>query len=672
MTDRFLHSAENRRFTRAVEYELSEDVARNPSDNPTFGDMVQRRFSRRTFLQGGLAVTAATGLLAAAAPSWSSESSVVDSNRTGGGRRFDFEELEHGVDARHRVAAGHEAQILIRWGDPVLPNAPAWDPHRQSAAAQEMQFGYNNDYIGYLPFDKENPNHGLMLVNHEYTNEELMFPGLGRYDDEFSNATAELVGIEMAAHGASVLEIEREANGSWRIVPDAKYARRITARKTEMRLSGPAAGSPRLRTSVDAEGKRVIGMLNNCAGGMTPWGTFLTCEENFHGYFLGRLPAGHSEADNHARYGVPGGWYAWGKFHRRFDVAQEPQEANRFGWVVEIDPFDPESTPVKRTALGRFKHEGAETILNSDGRVVVFMGDDERFEYVYRFVTADRYEPKDPQHNRNLLDRGTLSVAQFHEDGSLDWLPLVFGQGPLTAKNGFASQADVVIDARRAADLLGATKMDRPEDVEPNPRTGKIYVMLTNNDKRTVENVNPANDRTENLWGHIVELQPPQGNYAAPRFQWEILIKAGRPGAPQVAALWNPATSEHGWFACPDNCAVDPQGRLWVSTDQGSNWRQASGTADGLWALETEGEQRGTGIMFFRCPVGAELCGPLFTPDGKTLFLAVQHPAADGTEQWQPFGRASTFGDPATRWPDFDPGIPPRPSVVAIRREDGG
>jgi secreted PhoX family phosphatase len=214
--------------------------------------------------------------------------------------------------------------------------------------------------------------------------------------------------------------------------------------------------------------------------------------------------------------------------------------------------------------------------------------------------------------------------------------------------------------------------MDRPEDVEPSPHNGRVYVMLTNNNRRTPEQTDPANPRAANLWGHLLELTPPNGDHTAERFTWDVLVKAGDPRDPAVGALWNPATSENGWFACPDNCAIDHLGRLWVATDQGRDWHRTSGGADGLWAVETEGTGRGTGRMFFRVPVGAELCGPCFTPDGRTLFLAVQHPGADGTSDFAGFERASTFSDPATRWPDFDPTMPPRPSVVVITREDGG
>lgn len=561
--------------------------------------------------------------------------------------------------------------MLIRWGDPVLPGAPAFDPMNQTAEAQKQQFGYNNDYIGFLPLS-DGADRGLLCINHEYTNEEVMFPGIGKQDGDadFAGMTREFVDVEMAAHGNSIIEIVRE-NGQWQVVPDSQYARRITALDTPMRLSGPAAGHDRMKTNADPSGTEVIGTINNCAGGMTPWGTYLTAEENFHGYFGGELAEDHPEFVNYERYGVPGGWYAWYRHHDRFDIAKEPNEANRFGWIVEIDPLDPQSTPIKRTAMGRFRHEGAETIVNSDGRVVVYSGDDNRFDYLYKFVSEGTFNPDDRDANRDLLDSGTLYVARFDADGTMEWMPLVHGDGPLTAENGFDSQADVLIEARRAGDLLGATPMDRPEDVEPNKVTNKVYVMLTNNSRRTPEQVDAANPRAESNFGHIVELTPPNDDHAATTAQWDILVLCGDPAVAEVGAKWNPATSRNGWFGSPDNCAMDHQGRLWITTDQGSGWSR-SGTADGVWGLETDGELRGTGKMFFRVPIGAEMCGPIFTPDDTALFVAVQHPATDGTKDYPGFERSSTFEDPATRWPDFQEGVPPRPSVLVITKQDGG
>ena len=651
-------------LNRSQAAEAAEDAGSNPSPNPTLGDVVAARFHRRDLLRGALAVGAIGAVVApralAAAQGASRETASP----------FPFTELPAGSDERHHVAAGHDAEVLIRWGDPVLPGAPAFDPHNQTPEAQAKQFGYNNDFIGFFPLPgaADPAAHGLLVVNHEYTNEELMFPGLGRQDGKaaFAGMSQQLVDIEMAAHGGSVIEVKR-VDGRWQVVPGSRYARRITA-TTPMVLAGPAAGSERLRTKADPAGRQVLGMINNCAGGTTPWGTWLTCEENINYYFQGRLGEGSAEARNHKRLGIPGNLYAWGRYHERFDLGAEPNEPNRFGWVVEIDPFDPASTPKKRTAMGRFKHEGAAGILAADGRYVVFQGDDERFDYVYRFVTEAKVDLSDKAANRDILDRGTLFVARFDADGRGAWLPLVHGQGPLTPENGFRDQADVLIETRRAADLLGATKMDRPEDVEANPKTGKVYVMLTNNAKRKADQVDAANPRPENRFGHIVEISPDGRDYAAPGFAWEVLVRCGDPAIAAVGATFSSATTRDGWFGMPDNCSVDGEGRLWVATDGNSAGR--TGRTDGIWAMETEGPGRGTGKHFFQVPAGAEMCGPYFTPDDTTFFVAVQHPGEADEED--PKAEPATFERPATRWPDFEPNLPPRPSVVAITKRGGG
>jgi uncharacterized protein len=655
-----------------VDYEALEDNSSNESENATLGDVISLRYSRRDLLRGGLAVTAASALL----PASFAHTAVAQVSPASAEAvpAFKFTEVTALVDEYSAVADGYDAKTLIRWGDPVLPGASAFAPQQQTPATQAIQFGFNNDFLGYVPLPgAANPSqHGLLCVNHEYTSTELMLPGLKpnknrRVDPELM--TAERVGIEMMAHGGSVVEIKRDAvSGDWGVVAGSKYARRITA-ETPMEITGPAAGHERLKTSADPAGRRVFGMLNNCAGGMTPWGTWLTCEENTNNYFGKTLPAGHPEEKAQKRYGIPGLRYEWHRHHARFDLSKEPNEPNRFGWVVEIDPLDPASTPKKRTALGRFKHEGAAGIVNKDGRYVVYSGDDQRFDYVYRFVTADRVDTQDLSKNRDILDRGTLSVARYDADGTMTWLPLVHGQGPLTAQNGFNDQAGILISARLAADALGATKMDRPEDVEANPRTGKVYVMLTKNELRKEAEVNPANPTAANRFGHIVEMTPPGGDHAANTFKWEILLKCGDPSIAAVGATFNPATSKDGWFANPDNLAFDADGRLWISTDGNSD--ETTGRNDGLWSLETEGPGRGTSKLFYRCPVGAEMCGPVFTPDGETLFVAVQHPGEDGQE-WKKFGRASSFEDPPTRWPDFKPDTPPRPSIVVITKKGGG
>jgi secreted PhoX family phosphatase len=627
-----------------------DDIRRNPTSAPHFREVAATMLSRRAVLAAGamtpLAFLAGGALARNTAP---------DAGMLADTPPFGFAEIPHGMDADLHVPEGYQAQVLLRWGDPLLPGAPAFDPKTQTGETQRQQFGYNCDFTAFLPLPlgSDNPGRGLLCVNHEFIDPVLMHP-VPAATPAARRTQAE---IEMAAVGHSVVEIRRTAAGSWQLVPDSRYHRRFEALSTVYRLSGPAAGHSRMRTQADPSGTLVRGMLGNCAGGVTPWGTVLTCEENFNFFFSGKTDA---EPVNHQRFGVgTDSRYAWGAVDARFDLAQEPLEPNRYGWVVEIDPYDPDSVPVKRTALGRAKHECANTALCRDGRVAVYSGDDQYFEFVYKFVTEGRYDPRDRRANRDLLDAGILYVARFNADQTLDWLPLVFGVGPLTPANGFYSQADVVIEARRAGTLVGATPMDRPEDLEISPRTGRVYVILTKNDRRTAAGINPANPRADNRFGQIVEIIPDGDDHAAVRGKWDFLLLGGDPRQAGDKAQSHPQTSANGWLACPDNGAFDNKGRLWVTTDGAA---EAAGFADALYACITDGPWRGYSRQFCRMPVGAEATGPCFTPDDRTLFLSVQHPGQD----------SDTYAVPKTRWPDFQPDLPPRPSVVAIVKKDGG
>ncbi len=657
---------------KAEAFEAYDDIPTNPNLDRTIGDLINARYGRRDVLRGILGVSATTVLFGTSALVTPGDAQAAAASR------YVFDELQWGNDETHHIADEYSADVLLRWGDPITADAPDFDVMNQTAEAQLKQFGYNNDYVGFWPLN-DNHSRGVLCVNHEYTNEEVMFPGLGRQDrDGFQGMTKALVDIEMAAHGGSVVEIAKGADGKWSLVKDSTLNRRISPLNTAMSFSGPAAGHDRMKTSADPTGTTVIGTINNCAGGMTPWGTYLMAEENFHGYFWTDVVDAEDKPDVSAqpaaasmkRYGVPGRWYAWGQYHDRFNIDKEPNEPNRFGYIVEVDPFNPDATPIKHTALGRFRHEGAETTVASDGRLVIYSGDDNRFDYQYKWVSADAVSDENSVFGSSLLSDGTLYVARFDADGTITWLPLIHGYGPLTAENGFASQADIAIDTRLAADLLGATPMDRPEDAQPRG-DGTAYIMLTNNSRRQADQVDAANPRPESRFGHIIEIKEKDGNHSATEGTWSILVLCGDPDIAEVGAQWHPETSESGWFASPDNCAIDAQGRLWISTDQGRGWGR-TGKSDGLYSLETEGDMRGHSKLFFRCPVGGELCGPYFTPDSETLFLAVQHPGTDGTKDLVGFERDSTFEDPATRWPDFDVNMPPRPSVVVVTKTGGG
>lgn len=638
------------------------------SDRPHLNAIAARFLSRRDFLRGTAAATAMAAMPLGALTAARAESAAP---------ALTFPELERvGKDElSHRVAEGYSADVLISWGDAVLPHAPRFDPMNQTAAAQARQFGYNCDFVGYVPLHdgatsvaqhlaSGDSSHGILGVNHEYVSPRLMMPGFEDPKQRLDKTTAEIVATEQAALGHSFIEIRRGSEG-WQVVPDSPYARRFHV-GTPFAIVGPARGHARMKTEGDPTGTLVLGTHSNCAGGVTPWGTILSGEENIQNYFGGLFA---DMAPEYAREAASAQSFeassraVWGKFDKRFDIAATPHEFNRYGWIVEMNPYDSSSTPKKLTALGRFKHEGATIVATPGRRVVAYMGDDQPFEHVYKFVSNKAYVDGNPEANADALHEGTLYVARFHEDGTGTWLPLVFGEGPLTALNGFDDQGDVLIDARRAAKLLGATETDRPEDVETDPVTSRTYVAFTGGTDR--KETGPAAPRAPNARGHIVEILAPgtDGNrdHAATHFTWDILVLGGHAGAETPSkGQYGEGTTEAGYFAMPDNLAFDPLGRLWIATDGADK----IGLADGIWACCITGPQRAVTRHFFSVPLGAEQCGPCFTPDGTTLFVAIQHPGdTDG----------STFANPSTRWPAGpDSAMPPRPSVMAITRKGGG
>lgn len=561
-----------------------------------------------------------------------------------------------------RVPPEYEAQVLYRWGDAVgsLAGAPAFKSDGSNNwEEQALQAGMHHDGMEFFPIDG-NPRHGLLAINHEYTDDGLL------HGDGMRTWSLEKVRKSQAAHGVSVIEI-LERQGQWHVMPRSRHARRITG-QTPMVISGPASGHALLRTAADPSGSRVLGTLNNCAAGQTPWGTFLTCEENWNGYFSAQEKPNSDEK----RYGLrPNGWgYRWHEFDERFDAARHPNEPHRFGWVVEIDPMDPKQTPIKRTALGRIKHEGATTTVSQDGRAVVYMGDDERFEYIYKFVSRDKVRPGGYAANKDLLDHGTLYVARFDAQGRGQWLALMQGDNGLTADKGFASQADVLIRTRQAADVVGATKMDRPEWIAVQPQTGEVFVTLTNNSQRGQpgRDVDEANPRADNIMGHIIrwrEGSAGSGDAAATEFRWMHFALAGDPNAAKAA---HRGTLQGDLYGSPDGLAFDANGLLWIQTDISTSvMNQGAYKGIGNNMMLCADPATGQTKRFLTGPTGCEITGIVFTPDQRFLFINVQHPGETASERSDP-----SQPQVVSNWPDGPAGGRPRSATVVIRRKDGG
>ncbi|MFI5714740.1 PhoX family protein [Nocardia sp. NPDC051750] len=641
----------------------------NTSSNTYFGDIVAG-ISRRRVLQGGAAAVVAIGAVGALAACGDDAGAGTADGAPGTGTGF--APVAPNTEDAVVIPEGYEQGVVIRWGDPLFADAPEFDFFAQTPAAQAKQFGYNNDFAGLLPIEGQAGKY-LLVVNHEYSTEVFMFPG---YKPEA--ISKEQVEIAMAAHGLTVVEVHGEF-GTGRLKPVfGKYNRRITA-TTEFLLTGPAAGSPLLKTTADPTGTKVLGTINNCSGGVTPWGTVLSGEENFNAYFIG-TSADPATAARLERYGIgeSDSPHFWEKFDKRFDVAAEPNESNRFGWVVEVDPWDPESTPVKHTALGRFKHEAANIHVTEDGTVVAYSGDDERFDYMYKFVSARKIEPgtgaASRRHNLTILDAGTLYVAKLtgdHPDridgsgsvpsdqgftGKGQWIPIL-----RTAEDGRGeslvdgmSAEEVAVFTRLAGDKAGATKMDRPEDFEANPKTGKVYVALTNNTKRGTDGkaaADEANPRNENKNGQVLEITD---DHAGTEFTWSLLLVCGDPATADTYFAGYDKTKVSP-ISCPDNLAFDPYGNLWISTDG-----NALDANDGLFAVVLDGDRRGETKQFLSVPVGGETCGPVITEE--RVIVCVQHPGETDD---------ASVENPASHWPDGGT-WQPRPAVVAVWKSGGG
>lgn len=647
----------------------------NSSDNNYFRDIAEGAISRRAALGLGLAGALTIALTSPGATrAHALAPAVTVPHRS----KLAFQPIAPvaGTVDGVSVPAGYTWQTIIRWGEPILADAPEFDPEQQTPEAQARQFGYNCDYSDILPLEGSKGRRALLFANHEYTNPELMFPTAERTAEP-----ARTRAVARAAQGLSVVELERKnKNHPWTYVRDAPRNRRFLT-ETEYRFTGPAAGSALLQTVEDPSGLSPRGTLGNCSGGTTPWGTILSGEENFQSYFRA---GGTSEGD--LRYGLKDTASAagWERDQDRWDTRLPGHEnqANHFGWIIEVDPYDPASTPKKHTSLGRLKHEGANVQIAANGKAVAYTGDDERFEYLYKFVSDDAYIEGNRAHNMTLLHQGNLYVAGFSgdsgaeidgsgqvpADGSFDgtgrWLPLVLdGESAVPGM----SLDEVLVYTRLAADKVGATRMDRPEDVQPHPVTGKVYVACTNNTDRGKEGKEGAtevNPRLLNRNGHIVEITEDNGDQTATTFAWNLLLVAGDPANDPTAYFSGFPADQVSPISCPDNLAFDSAGNLWVSTDGAA---KSIGYNDGLFKVTLDGPERGKVEQFLSVPRGAETCGPIIHDDERHVFVSVQHPGEDGT-----------YEAPLSLFPDYVPdGVTPpagafrmpRPSVIQVSRD---
>lgn len=630
----------------AKDFDTMEDS--NRSANPSIHAVSDP--ARRLWVHGGLAALAGSVL----AP-WLAGCASAPA---GAGPLIGFKGIPPTSVDGLVVPEGYDAQVLAPWGEPVgIPGQmPAWrEDAGNSAAEQAVQMGMHHDGIHFYPLEGSSV-HGLLVMNHEYVDDGLL------HTDGLKTWSAEKVRKAQAAHGVAVIEVAL-LDGRWQMVRPSRWARRFTA-FAPFAVQGPAAGHALMRTAADPGGRTVLGTLNNCASGMTPWGTYLSGEENWAFYFDG----GESVDADQKRWGLPkASGYRWAVHDERFDAKKHPNEFHRFGWVVEIDPYDPTSLPVKRTALGRAAHEGAWVGVTKDGRAVVYSGEDARFEYIYKFVSRDRIAPGGGRANRELLDHGTLYVARFDADGSGRWLPLVHGQGPLVAANGFADQGEVVIKSRQASDRLGATKMDRPEWLAIDQATREVYCTLTNNSARGAPGMpgpDAANPRANNVMGQIIRWKE-DGDFDAPGFRWDHLVLAGDPANSRPEAKGN---IKGDLFACPDGLVLDARGVLWIQTDAHAT-QMYKGEFERIGSNQMLACDRASGEVrrFLTGPVNCEITGATFTPDMRTLFINVQHPGETPSDRSDP-----DQPDRYSRWPSGRAGARPRSATVVIRRRDGG
>jgi len=710
------------------------DRSLNGSGNLSILDVIDRvDASRRRFVQGGIgasALGAAGGLTLGGFVGTVQAAPVPPAPGFAG---FGFANVPPSlapVADRVTVPAGYSAKLLVAWGDPIMPGGvPFSGSATETAAQQARSYGAHTDGMHFFPFTVggvPSSERGVLCANNEYTQEEILHPD-GLVGS--TGYTLDKCRKSQAAHGVSITELRRIA-GKWTVVKSSPLGRRLTA-NTPMVVSGPAAGHALMQTvefsitdtastatGNTTQGRSCQGTANNCANGITPWGTYLTCEENWNGYFGSTdnsVPPTSTETGKlYNRYGVTasGFGYRWHTVDPRWDLKVNPNEPNLFGWVVEVDPFNPSSPPVKRTALGRFKHESAQYVVDKDNHLAFYLGDDERNEYIYKFVCAGKFNPNNRAANRNLLDSGTLYVARFDSNLTGQWIPLLPGTPGLDGKalrdnpnfsgaNDAEVLAKILIKTRMAADAVGATMMDRPEWTGARPRIGgfdhiEVYCTLTNNNRRggTTANaadgstgagsarppVDAANPRANNLYGHIIRWREAGKSVTATSFSWNLFVQngdtlTGKTALPTNDFKGNIVDDPNGSadYGAPDGLWFDPFGRLWVQTDQ-------AGDALGDWvniganSMVCADPNTGMTRRFLTGPRNCEVTGVTMTPDGKTMFVGIQHPgedavAANPTEfsNW-PQGQWTTAADGVTPLP----GGRPRSGVVVITKDDGG
>ncbi|MEI7446749.1 MAG: PhoX family phosphatase, partial [Burkholderiales bacterium] len=640
------------------------------------------------------------------------------------------------------LAAGYTSTVVLRLGDPLNAATSAYANNGSDAGATfANRAGDHHDGMQFFPLDATGQrsatasDRGLLAINHEAITPVFLHPN-GVTSTGTGNAQQRTVPDEVLrefyVHGVSVVEVRRSASGVWSYVQNSSFNRRLHT-LTDAVLSGPAAGTPYMATKYSPGGTRTRGTINNCGNGYTPWGTYLTCEENWAGYFR-RIAAVDDpkrtakERTSFARYGVSGTgrelWATvtpdtaddlygrWNAEVRGATAADDYRNApNTFGYIVEIDPYAPTSPMKKRTGLGRFAHEGAWPAKAVAGKPVVFyMGCDSRNEYIYKYVSTRNWDPADANGGMaagdKYLDDGKLYVARFNPDGTGQWLELRFGSGAITASNttyAFADQADVLINARLAADAIGATKMDRPEWGAVDPVTGAVYMTLTNSNaaNRTLASTDAANPRhyndvkggTTNQFGnpngHIIRWLEPNGDTSATTFTWDIYLFGARATANAANVNLSALTADND-FSSPDGLWFSNRGICWIETDDGAYTDVTNcmllaalpGTVgDGGTRTITNtdstgatkqvttrvGAQPGTTLRRFLVgPKECEITGVAETPDGQTLFVNIQHPGEDTP--------VAQIGNPAaytSHWPDG--GLTrPRSATIAITKNSGG